>query len=360
MALSCKQTRELFSLYLDQCLSESKVRAMEEHLRDCPGCAAELAIWKKLSRALLLVETPPAPNDLPEKVMARIEAEHPGIRGTEVKRRLHHSWLSSNWPRVTAAAAAMLIMAGGYLGLSARFLQAPPPAIIAQHSGTPSVQEPGQEQTPNSGADTPSQSDTSKPDQNSDSPSDRSEAAPHDTGSAKIAGKAPAQTQPDVKEQTSLKFKEPRVFLQKERQITSSFVKVRTADLIKAEQEARKAGNNTGALVQELARNQAPGQSQLGLKFTVDTARANSLLMDLTSLGPVLDRGSQTRDVTADFTANLELYSYWVKLRGTVSNPAEAQAVEEEINKLEKQLDAWDQEAEKQVIVLWLEETRNN
>jgi hypothetical protein len=129
-------------------------------------------------------------------------------------------------------------------------------------------------------------------------------------------------------------------------------LKVQVTDLALAETDARANGQAVGASVQELAR----GQQQLGLKFTVNIDRANTLLMRLVGLGKVTDQGSETRDVTADFAANLELYRYWVGLRNTTSNPADVTAMEKEIARLEKQLTTWEQEASKQIIVLWLEE----
>ncbi|MBC7337682.1 MAG: hypothetical protein H5U01_15635, partial [Clostridia bacterium] len=60
-------------------------------------------------------------------------------------------------------------------------------------------------------------------------------------------------------------FAEPRVFLNKERQITSSFLRVAVPQLDAAEAEARTIGQRFGAKIQELARGQAGARQQVSL-----------------------------------------------------------------------------------------------
>jgi len=60
--MSCEETRQTLSLYLDDCVSLPARVAIDEHLDRCPVCRAELAQLRSLSRKLsnLSPQIPPA------------------------------------------------------------------------------------------------------------------------------------------------------------------------------------------------------------------------------------------------------------------------------------------------------------
>jgi hypothetical protein len=62
--MSCEETRQSLSSYVDDCVSLSVRVAIDEHLDRCPVCRAEVAELLALTRSLSLMTRPAAPADL--------------------------------------------------------------------------------------------------------------------------------------------------------------------------------------------------------------------------------------------------------------------------------------------------------
>ena len=62
--MSCEETRQSLSSYVDDCVSLSVRVAIDEHLDRCPVCRAEVAELRALTRSLSLMTRPVAPADL--------------------------------------------------------------------------------------------------------------------------------------------------------------------------------------------------------------------------------------------------------------------------------------------------------
>jgi len=62
--MTCEETRQTLSLYLDDCLSLPARVASDEHLDRCPVCRAEVAELRALTRRLNLMTRPFPPADL--------------------------------------------------------------------------------------------------------------------------------------------------------------------------------------------------------------------------------------------------------------------------------------------------------
>lgn len=378
MTPGCRQVRRFLPAYYDRALGEAKAAAVEEHLAVCAVCRTEVAHWKRIAGALEKLESPAPPPDFAGRVMASIDsAGRPAKqrRGLKLPAGIR-PWLAPGLARVVAAAAVLAVIACGSWSLAAKYWhgvtgptiahreEAEPPAVLPPQEKNRREAPPEQLAPPPRvvpGANNTQVPDSQAPPQTAPRqvtpPKALAERPP--AGAKREWSASPAASSPAASVAGSsgrVAFAEPRVFLNKERQITSSFLRVAVPQLDAAEAEARTIGQRFGAKIQELARGQAGARQQVGLKFTVETTRANLLLVRLIGLGKVLDRGSQTQDISADFAATLELYRYWVGLRNTVTDAAEAEAIGREIERLEKQLATWDEEAERQVIVLWLEE----
>lgn len=376
MVLSCRQAQKVLSLYYDGCLPPAKANAVEEHLKACPACRAEMAGWAKLAAALAEMPVPAAPAGFAARVMGRLP--------TAPRRRFlafrKEAVLPSAWrPRLVglAAVAAAFLFVYASWNLAAQYQPPPPAPSVAERAGSESVRQwPGGAVEPAGGQER-RQPPTDKAEAGGSAEQERGRSAvpaqappgsgtsvggePGRTSSASVPPKAsaPRAAEPYLlaqKETPAPAPYEPRAFLNRERLITSSFLRLQVDDLEQAAAAARSFGRELGAKVEELARGRTGGRAQMGLKFTVDTGEANTLLLRLTGLGKVLNRTGETRDVTADFAAALELYHYWIGVRGALTNPEDLKAVDREIARLEAQLMAWDEEASKQVVVLWLEE----
>ena len=66
--------RDLLSLAAAGALDAAEQRQVEEHLRQCAGCRAELESWQRLTGALEAVPTPQAPMGLVERTRRQLEA----------------------------------------------------------------------------------------------------------------------------------------------------------------------------------------------------------------------------------------------------------------------------------------------
>lgn len=66
--MSCEETRQTLSLYVDDCVSLPARVTIDEHLDHCPVCRAEVAELRSLTRSLSLMTRPKAPTDLADTI----------------------------------------------------------------------------------------------------------------------------------------------------------------------------------------------------------------------------------------------------------------------------------------------------
>jgi len=66
--MSCEETRQTFSSYLDDCVSLPARVAIDEHLDRCPVCRAEVADLRSLTRGLSSMTRPKPPVDLADTI----------------------------------------------------------------------------------------------------------------------------------------------------------------------------------------------------------------------------------------------------------------------------------------------------
>lgn len=62
--------RELLPWYVNGTLDERSQVALEAHLRDCPACRRELAVWRRISTAVAAQPSPRLPQDAPSRLAA--------------------------------------------------------------------------------------------------------------------------------------------------------------------------------------------------------------------------------------------------------------------------------------------------
>ena len=66
--MSCEETRQTLSLYVDDCVSLPARVAIDEHLDRCPVCRAEVADLRLLTRSLSLMARPKPPAGLADTI----------------------------------------------------------------------------------------------------------------------------------------------------------------------------------------------------------------------------------------------------------------------------------------------------
>jgi gas vesicle protein len=150
-------------------------------------------------------------------------------------------------------------------------------------------------------------------------------------------------------------FKEPMVFLNKERTITSTLLRLKVGDLAAAQSKAQAVGQEIGAQSKVFA-VQSSGEGQRAIiRFVVPRAKASDFIAQLASSGSVLERQDENQNITQRFTETLEQYRALVAQLNESQNQQQKTQLNEQIKSLEQQLLAWDEEADDQIIMLSLE-----
>ena len=75
--MRCKRIVAFLSLYVDDALSGSRKCAVEQHLRDCEACRAQLERIRQLGNLLNDLPVPPVPEGFAGRVMAEAKTRLP-------------------------------------------------------------------------------------------------------------------------------------------------------------------------------------------------------------------------------------------------------------------------------------------
>ena len=340
--MDCLKALRLIMPCLDGTLPRDEEESLAEHMVDCPACARQLELQRRLSGTLRQVgrEEIQAPPELCGLVMDRVRDQHPGI--------LHRLTFAS-FRRAIAVAASVLMLAGGLAGTNAGLKTFNSGKIIGYNTTSPEANlEPGNSDlTP---AD-PTVGDTSPV------PSIGGGNVPGNGlgGNAPEGGIAPI-TAPGAKTggTTVPSITGEQVLLSSEMKINSTVLKLKVDYLAGAKSKVLKLANGAGTAAQVFP-EQKGDQSILFIKITVADDQADGLIAGLTALGTLTDRQDESRDITYVYNETLVHY-YDLQYRiSTEANAATRQQLEAQAASYKQQLDTWVEEANKRVISLWLE-----
>jgi hypothetical protein len=78
--MSCQETQQSLSLYVDDQLALPVRAACDEHLRECPVCRTELAEMRAISRGLATLARPVPPPDLASSISDALEIEAAALK----------------------------------------------------------------------------------------------------------------------------------------------------------------------------------------------------------------------------------------------------------------------------------------
>lgn len=366
--MTCQDVRRLLSLHIDKYLPPKEEAEVVAHIGICRACAEELTALKATLEALhsLIGLTPPAPPELANKIAARLKEieEH----------KLHFS----KWKRWAAAAAIAITLGGGSLtyarGLApAKLLAALNLQKIGQveteakdsRAGAGSISlkvEPRGSEEDKQGDKTLGDNEKLALKENKEELSLREqnlkETVPGPTGKESSVPNQPGSLEKSARPSDKVAQNpvlEPLTFLNKERKINSTYLKVAASNIEEALKAALKAGTQVGATSQVFAVQNTGSEERAAVRFTAPPEAAPSLVESLLKLGTLLDKREESEDVTARFSATLEQYRETVAKANTASDEKERQELIAQAQFLEKQLSIWDKEAGEQVIILWLE-----
>jgi len=415
----CKSVQERFSPWLDGELSVVERIAVEEHLAGCPRCRAELKAWEEISSALRSLEAKSsvsAPEGFAAGVIARLEtmpaasgvAGALGAEGLEtsseagkgLKTAAQGGWpalakalrlgsrrgvrlgMSSTARRWAASAAALVLLASSSLGIAFHYWGSSIAPRIAGIPGIGSIY--GRSYLPPAEGDSAGTSaaagiagiwGTSKtsgansagglPGSGAAGNSSSGASAPGEGGlpaaaGGSGAGESGAAVTPSPagsRGETSIAAAslQPKVFLSKERVITSTLVKIQVADLDAAQAQLNALRRSCGATSQVLARQANGASERYIVKLVAAPEKEAALIAALGQLGTVVSQTAETQNITANFEETLEEYRATIAQLNSAADAAQAQELMVRARDLENLLSTWDKEAEKRVIVVWLE-----
>ncbi|MDQ0285059.1 hypothetical protein J2Z49_000149 [Desulfofundulus luciae] len=447
--MKCREARQLFYPWLDGELANEEARYLQEHLRECPACAGEVAEWQAITMALMGMSRAVAPPEgFSAQVMSRLKeslsgkaacsagdtpagsqlaADCTGIpagaaasgkqrkaaiipagplpgagRGKDATRRVWTpgSWwqeLSGAWRKGVAAAAAVIILLAGSAGFAARHWWPPEvlnsSPVVVDNTGRSgqapgkggtiaNADKPGQDvqanlnngpretQTPGGQENQPGEHRNGVDKANKESDRSKEPAASGRAANGGVQKSRPEQPrQSDSKQRVAIAANtgqpvinktgtgtsiEPRVFLNQTRTIESTLLKVQVADLQAAKKTLLAAAGDSSC--QSFGRQRVDGHTVEILRFVVPVEQAGPFTATASGLGRVMDRQQQSQDISQQFASTLDRYQALIAKRNQMTEEADIAALDREIKSLEQQLAAWDQEAGRQVVVVWLQE----
>ncbi len=111
--MNCAECRELLVAYFEGLLDESQERAVEEHLKDCEACRAELKELQTLRQSLVRSARATAETDLEERVMNRIIQEQSerlqSAQRATAGLRIRRLIMKSSIAKIAVAAAIVVV-----------------------------------------------------------------------------------------------------------------------------------------------------------------------------------------------------------------------------------------------------------
>lgn len=108
--MNCKKIEELINLYVDQELDAESTQTVEEHLKSCSTCQEQYLKLKEMVASLNFLPQVSAPQNLTQKIMAKISQEDVQIQSSWIDRLKKHISVPQPSFRLlgTAAAAALI------------------------------------------------------------------------------------------------------------------------------------------------------------------------------------------------------------------------------------------------------------
>ncbi|OPZ75563.1 MAG: hypothetical protein BWY80_00094 [Firmicutes bacterium ADurb.Bin456] len=366
--MDCRQAEYYITQRLDQLLSEEENAALEQHLASCKACAGELALQERLSRTLREMggEEIQAPAALSSLVMNNIRPQ----------RHSALAWLPVTWRKAVAAAATLLLLAGGSAGVMNGLNLAGNGKTIVMETTPPNTSE---VQKPGGAGEIPGNNanndNTVNPAGNT---ADVSPAlAPLESGAGdkpggNQAGSPPVAAQnlqqagnpnnaenglPTVKpagDKAGAATGNARVLLSNDMKVTSTVLKVSVDDLTTARTRAASLAAEAGAAIQVFP-EQTSGKTVLVMRLTVDSDQAPYLTEALSGLGTSFHRQDEKRDLLPLYNETTVQYNELLERRDSATDSGERRQLDVQAASYKQLLDAWEAEAGKQVINLWLE-----
>lgn len=340
--MRCQEALNLISAYLDGALSQDQSRTLEQHMAKCGDCAREMEIQTRLASALREIGSVEiqAPPHLCGLVMGKLQAEKkPAFR-----------WVPAAWRRVVATAAAVLLIAGGSAGITTGL----------KIAGTD--REPGHGivatvQTDGGMVTEPGVTEQSNPDHAVLGPENQTATGgtgPDPNGKAVLETAPTRDNHPSSNAAGVTAPVEPVELLSGGIKVNSTVLRLAVDDMATARARAVAHAAGAGAATQVFP-EQSGGKKIVFIRLTVATNQAANLLANLSGLGHFVDRQDESRDNTSYYNELAVRHSELQTRINKATDPGERRQLEAQAASCKQEMDNMRAEADKRVIMLWLE-----
>lgn len=338
--MKCRDFELLITLRLDGAITKEDDTFLAKHLEVCGVCSRKLALQERVSCALreMAREETAAPPELCGTVMSVLRQE----------RRSSVTWLPAAWRKTFAAAAAILLLAGGSAGVTAGLKFAGNGNIIAKNPVESTRINLGGNTASNQGGNTQAGEG----------------AGVTEPGSAGN----PGIVEPGVEPGTAVNSEtitgennggvsstlSQTALLSSALKVNGTILKSSVNDLGEARAKAVALGAGAGAATQVFP-EQYGGKSIVVIRLAAPTDSAADLISRLSAIGKLFDRTDESRDITSIYNETMVKYMDLQSRISSSQNMEERRQMEDQAASYKTQLDAWDAEAGKHIITLWLE-----
>ncbi|WP_238492490.1 zf-HC2 domain-containing protein [Desulfotruncus alcoholivorax] len=363
------QIQQLIPEWLDGELDTGTAGQIEKHVTTCDECNAEAAFWRETGNALREgVPSVKAPPGFAGVVMSQLPSQ----------RRTITARLFTGWKRNFAAAAAFMIVALGSAGAYMYWDGNVAGQLLSNGKTNPvrmiynKIQSNiGQDVTANTPRDNVTGEHAGPAVQPGDTNADPGKAQHDASNNNHMNNNEPgahqgeaqnSQATPDTESESvskpAVKGADPQQYVllstDKNRVLDRTFLKVKVDDLQAAHRQALALINSSGASYEVFGSEYTPAGNQETLKIVTGNSISVSLLDNLKKLGQVLNSDTQRIDINARYKEKVEQYqSLSAQLEN--SGPVEQEQLKIKMAGIEAQLKDWDQEANTDTIILWLD-----
>ena len=322
-------------------------RALSDHLAVCSGCAVEAERFSAISKALHEMNSPvKTPDGLAAQVISRLRSESADQKEVYFPASYRSFKWSQAWKRSFAAAAAVVLLIGGSMGIATRLgvlnIFGSPAVVVKTSSPQPAAKIPVQS---NKTQNTQQSGNESVQPQKNDSPSNN---LPEPEKAANNSLTAQTTTQQIITE--------PKVFLNVPRSIECILWKIKVADINNATDKMltwARTGGISYSVENEIHLDD--GRTINIFRFGAPKASVDKFSGFISGLGEILERDRNTRDVTDEFADKLERYHSLLAQKEN-SDGQQIKQLDAEIKAVEYELTLMDKEAQDQVVfIVWLQ-----
>jgi hypothetical protein len=352
MQLDCQKIKELFSPYLDGELDAHDGDRLREHLANCPECRLELEAWRNISVNLrdLSSATFTAPPGFTAQVMNRVQ--------TEQREKPFYQTRRSFKVAAGIAAALVLAVAAYFITPEQTQMAHVNPPITDENTVEPTWSDPiPEDSTDNLDSAALDVEDTPPVDANPVINANNANNSPSTATTVDEPGESIA---PPVNNQPSAELTPPpentaTAYVLTSNTVVSSLLVIKADAVDVAEDKAREAASKLNASFVSIGKENNGETARSSYKITISSAQADKLITQFSALGEVVSYQSEEHDLSDKYT---ESRAHWLSLQNQRRETTDSDGLKQldaQIKVLDDQLKEWNQQAQKQTIVLWLQ-----